>query len=281
MPADQDTKPPRSRVAFLSATRRQLRTVALRNASSLSSIVFVSTIAASASLSESVAPTVYLLSFWHYYLYWLAFTFASVPLDVFKRDAIAMKTVSIGALAAPYLAAPPDLVSLAVIAGGILLNVSAAAALGADRTYYGREVAGLPARKVTAFPYSLTAHPMILGNVVAFGGTLINDAFRQQWWPLAGAHVALNIGLLVMELGGAPKGRHAAPQPVASTGAGTALRTIGMCGSLAIIGGLIGAAAGGPGATLGASAFGYGYVLYRCYSSPPGERPATTAGEIA
>src|SRR6185369_3613661 len=73
---------------------------------------------------------------------------------------------------------------------------------GIDRTYYGHEVAGLPPRRITAFPYSLTRHPMILGNVAAFGGTLINPAFRQHWWPLAVLHVSLNIGLLVMELAG-------------------------------------------------------------------------------
>ena len=74
--------------------------------------------------------------------------------------------------------------------------------LGLDRTYYGHEVAGLPPRRITAFPYSLTAHPMILGNVAAFGGTLINAGFREQWWPLAGLHVAANVGLLVMERAG-------------------------------------------------------------------------------
>src|SRR3981081_3920066 len=52
---------------------------------------------------------VYLLSFWHYYLYWLAFAFGAIPFDVFKRDAVAMKTVSVAALAAVYLAAPLDL----------------------------------------------------------------------------------------------------------------------------------------------------------------------------
>ncbi len=107
-----------------------------------------------------------------------------------------------------YLRTPLDLASLTVIAGGILLNIRAAAALGLDRTYYGHEVAGLPARRITAFPYSLTSHPMILGNVAAFGGTLINADFRQQWWPLAGLHVVLNIGLLAMELAG-PRRRRA------------------------------------------------------------------------
>ena len=73
-----------------------------------------------------------------------AFAFGAVSFGVFKRDAIAMKTVSVAALATIYLAAPLDLASLAVIAAGILLNGRAAAALGVDRTYYGHEVAGLP-----------------------------------------------------------------------------------------------------------------------------------------
>ena len=83
----------------------------------------------------------------------------------------------------------------------------AAAALGIDRTYYGHEVAGLPPRRISEFPYSLTSHPMIVGNVAAFGGTLLNPEFRQHWWPLAGLHVALNIGLLAMELAGPRRAR--------------------------------------------------------------------------
>jgi hypothetical protein len=49
---------------------------------------------------------------------------------------------------------------------------------------------------------------MILGNVAAFGGTLINAPFRAEWWPLASLHVVLNIGLLAMELVG-PRHRRA------------------------------------------------------------------------
>ncbi len=144
--------------------------------------------------------TVYLLSFWHYALYWQAFTFGTANFAAFKRNAVVLKTISVAALAAVYLQFPLDRASLAVIAGGILLNVRAAAVLGVDRTYYGHEITGLPPRRISAFPYSLIAHPMIVGNVAAFGGTLINPGFREQWWPLAGLHVAANIGLLVMEL---------------------------------------------------------------------------------
>jgi len=156
-------------------------------------------------LEQRPTLAVYLLGFWHYYLYWLAFAFGAVPFGVFKRDAVAMKTVSVAILAAAYLATPLDLASLAVVAGGVLLNVRAATALGFDRTYYGQEVAGLPPLRIFAFPYSLIAHPMIVGNVAAFGGTLINPAFAGQWGPLAGLHVALNIGLLAMELAGKPR----------------------------------------------------------------------------
>jgi hypothetical protein len=185
-----------------------LRDVVRRNASSLSWVLLVLAILLGAALARSLPAAVYLLSFWHYYLYWLAFAFGASHFDVFKRDAIAMKTIAVAALAFIYLCTPLDPVSLAVIAGGMLLNVRAAQVLGLDRTYYGHELAGLPARRITAFPYSLTSHPMILGNAAAFGGTLINAEFRATWWPLASLHVVLNIGLLAMELAG-PRHRRA------------------------------------------------------------------------
>ena len=113
-----------------------------------------------------------------------------------------MKALSVAALAFVYLQAPPDFLSLGVIALGILLNARAASVLGLDRTYYGHELAGLEARRVMAFPYSLMSHPMIVGNVMAFGGTLLNPDFRAEWWPLAALHVVLNLALLAMERAG-------------------------------------------------------------------------------
>jgi hypothetical protein len=181
---------------------RSFRAVTRRNGSTLLGAVLLLSVVLAAAVERSLPLAVYLLSFWHYVLYWLAFAFGAIAFDVFKRDAVVLKTVSVAALAFIYLREPLDVASLAVIAAGILLNVRAAAALGLDRTYYGQEVAGLPPRRITAFPYSLVSHPMILGNVAAFGGTLINAPFREQWWPLAGLHVVLNIGLLAMELAG-------------------------------------------------------------------------------
>ena len=189
-------------MAVLSEGSSSFRAAIWRNGSTLACVLLVLSVALGAALERSLPLAIYLLSFGHYVLYWVAFAFGTIAFDVFKRDAIAMKTLSVAALAFVYLRTPIDPASLAVIAGGILLNVRAAQALGLDRTYYGHEAAGLPARRITAFPYSLTSHPMILGNVAAFGGTLINAPFRADWWPLASLHVALNIGLLAMELAG-------------------------------------------------------------------------------
>ena len=242
-------------MSVLSDSSSAFRAVVGRHGSTLACGLVVLSVVLGAALERSLPIAVYLLSFWHYYLYWLAFAFGAVAFEVFKRDAVAMKTVSVAVLAVVYLANPIDLASLAVIAGGILLNVRAAAALGIDRTYYGHEVAGLPPRRITGFPYSLTDHPMILGNLAAFGGTLINPAFRQHWWPLAGLHVALNIGLLAMELAG-PRRR----------------RAVRIGGVLAFAGVLCGAvvAAGRSAvdATLPvAAAVAGAWVLYRCYAA--------------
>jgi hypothetical protein len=198
----------------------------------VSCVVFVLAVLLAAYGDRDLRPGLYLLSFWHYYLYWLAFTFGTVDFDVFKRDAIAMKTVSVVALAIVYLRAPLDLVSLAVIAGG-------------------HEVAGLPPRRMSAFPYSLTAHPMILGNVAAFGGTLINPDFREQWWPLASLHVALNIGLLVMELAGSQR-----------RGA------VRIGGALVAAAMLVAALFRVSDVFLVAAALACAGVLYRCYTAP-------------
>lgn len=189
-------------MAAHSQRSRALRIAVGRHGSTVACGLFVAAAVTGAALTHSLSLAIYALGFWHYYLYWLAFAFGPPAFDVFKRDAVAAKTVSVGTLAAVYLVQPLDVVSLAAIAGGVLLNLRAAAVLGIDRTYYGHEVAGLPHRRLTDFPYSLTDHPMILGNVAAFGGTLLNPDFARSWWPLAALHVGMNIGLLAMELAG-------------------------------------------------------------------------------
>jgi len=231
-----------------------------RHASTACSLGFVVLVLAAAVGGGAPAVAVYALGFWHYLLYALAFGFGRVAPGVFRRDAVLMKGVSLAGLGVVYLAAPLDALSLAVVAAGFLLNLLAARALGAERTYYGREVAGLPALRVTAFPYSLVPHPMLLGNVLAFAGTLINAEFRAQWWPLALAHVGLNLGLLAMELGVTPR-RGAAGGP-ALPGGSLAIALA------ALFGGAAGFALGRDllSAGIGALAPAYAAVLLHCYA---------------
>lgn len=226
--------------------------LACRHAPLLAWIAFAAVAIVAARAADAPAAAIYAVSFWHYCLYWLAYRYRAVPLALFKRDAAIAKGVSLAALASAYFAYPLDALSLALVAAGFALNLAGAAALGSDRTYYGREVADLPARRVTAFPYSVVAHPMLAGNMLAFGATLLNDGFRAGWWSLACAHVALNAGLLLMETRDARS--NAMPVFLAA----------------AAVAALIAAARAGLifAAVLSAAALAYGYVVYRCYAAP-------------
>jgi protein-S-isoprenylcysteine O-methyltransferase Ste14 len=110
-----------------------------------------------------------------------------------------MKCVSIAVLGWAFFSGAPDFLSLSVVTLGFGLNAFSAMKLGSDRSYYGYEVGRLPYQRITSFPYSMTAHPMLIGNIVGFSGTLINSDFRENWLPLAVAHVSMNVGLLIME----------------------------------------------------------------------------------
>jgi hypothetical protein len=140
-------------------------------------------------------------------------------------------------------------------------------------------VAGLPPRRITAFPYSLTNHPMILGNVAAFGGTLINPAFRQHWWPLACLHVALNIGLLAMELAGTRRRRTVrigGGLAFAAVLSGAGFAAVGSAKEVTVPVALVGT-------LLGAAAVACAWGLYRCYALPAprsGEAPQETVRRI-
>lgn len=224
------------------------------------------------------AAAIYALSFWHYYLYWLAYRHGSVPLPVFKRDAVTMKTAALAALGIAYFAAPLDGLSLAVTAAGFLLNAAGAMALGSDRTYYGYELGALAPQRVTRFPFSVVPHPMLLGNMAAYGGTLLNPEFRVQWWPLACAHIALNLGLLVMELRvtplrlATPEGPAGVPRPFPWRPA------LAFAAAGAAVAAAAGWAAGIP-RLLPASGLGACIVMFACvlhwYYSAPSARPLT------
>lgn len=165
----------------------------------VASVAFVAAMAVLWAATGATALVVYAVSFWQYLIYVLAFAYRSVRMNDFRRDAMLMRSASLGALGWVYFAEPLSAPSLVVSGVGFLLNAAAVRALGTERTYYGCELDGLPSFRVTAFPYSVMGHPMLIGNMAAYLGLLFNPDFRIKWWPLAAAHVLFNGLVILME----------------------------------------------------------------------------------
>jgi len=161
--------------------------------------LFVLIILAVTYAAERLELAVYALSFWHYLVYALAFLWRAIPHERFIRDSLLLKSLSLAAFVLVLWITVPNTLSLITMAAGFTLNISAARALGKERTYYGYELAALPPKRITSFPYSLTAHPMLIGNMLAYGGTLLDETFRQAWWPLGVLHVVLNLLIILNE----------------------------------------------------------------------------------
>jgi hypothetical protein len=176
-----------------------------------SAACLIGTVLLTSRLAALHALAVYALSFWHYLLYWRAYRHGVVHPARFRRDAMLMKSVALTALASAYVTQPWHWSSLwhwssgLAVGAGFMLNLAAARVLGHTRTHYGVELGELPAQRVTSFPYSVVPHPMLVGNMLAFGGTLLHPGFREAWWPLAVLHVALNGALIVMETSVTPR----------------------------------------------------------------------------
>ncbi len=160
---------------------------------------YVSAVLAISHVASRSDLAVYSLSFWQYLVYALAFLLRSISLEDFKQDAFLLKTISLLALGYVLLQTGLNPASLIVMAIGFGLNISAVSALGPNRTYYGVELGRMPVERIHRFPYSLIPHPMLIGNMLAYGALLIDSDFRIDWWPLAIFHVTLNLTILLME----------------------------------------------------------------------------------
>lgn len=145
---------------------------------------------------------VYMISFWHYLVYALAFFWRRIPQERFISDAVLLKMLSLAALVYVFTSTLPNALSLIVMAAGFALNIVAARALGTERTYYGFEIGGLPPKHVSAFPFGYISHPMLLGNMTAYAGMLLDNEFRSDWWPLGLLHIFFNFAILQMEIHG-------------------------------------------------------------------------------
>ena len=214
----------------------------IQDHATLYTAIFVIAVAGVALAAERWDMAVYVLSFWHYFVYSLAFFWRQIPLQRFKRDAIVLKTISLAALAFVFLQTVPNIYSVIVMTAGFSLNIAAAHRLGSDRTYYGYELGRCPPEWIASFPYSVMPHPMLIGNIAAYGGMLLDDEFRLFWWPLALLHMLFNSQILLMEIYGGKSPFFGTLLPLAGFFSGSILLIAGFqdVGPFALVAVLIG-----------------------------------------
>lgn len=137
-------------------------------------------------------------SFVHYFIYISTYYHyeshrEQIAFEGFKRTVMFYKAVAFYHLIVNYVAhmkSSPDMISLLMIAIGFSISGMAAKAIGIDQTYFGVELGRCkPAPRVTLFPYNLTAHPMIIGNILGLLGFMKLDGFRHEFPWLVPAHI--------------------------------------------------------------------------------------------
>jgi hypothetical protein len=111
--------------------------------------------------------------------------------------------------------------------------------------------------------------------MAAYGGTLLNTDFRRHWWPVALAHVALNLGLLIMERAVTPQRRKVRGDSAKAVRSGRKLR-IGdsfMTAAAALVAGFVAWDLESPHYLLDATAWAsisiYALALFHRYTMAP------------
>lgn len=138
-------------------------------------------------------------SFIHYFIYISTYYHyethrSQIAFEGFKSTVMFYKAVAFYHLIINYVATMNgtiDFISLGMIGAGFGLSGCAAHAIGLDQTYFGVELGRCkPGMRVTGFPYNLTAHPMIIGNIIGLLGFMKQDGFRTELPWLVPVHIA-------------------------------------------------------------------------------------------
>lgn len=140
----------------------------------------------------------------HYFTYIFTFLFRSMPLEVFIRDAMFLKSSAMTVLALTYFQHSISFLSILVAAAGFALSAAAFKALGHESTYFGWQY-GRDVKPVEEWPYGThfgfaIPHPMILGSAIGLVGLLINAGFRRSYGRCILAHLVLYGVVLALEI---------------------------------------------------------------------------------
>jgi hypothetical protein len=113
-------------------------------------------------------------------IYMTTFAFRDPPVahGYLMRDAKLFKAIALAHLARhlfPLVQLPRDAPGLLLAITGFSITMLAAARLGFVRTYFGSELGFVKPKWIRGFPYGYIPHPMIVGQLLAFGSIL-------YWW---------------------------------------------------------------------------------------------------
>lgn len=133
-------------------------------------------------VSYALGSTAFLIltSFRHYMIYMTTFAFRNPPVahGYLMRDAKLFKSMALAHLGQrllPLVELPRDWPGVLLAIIGFSITILATLRLGFVRTYFGSELGFVKPEWISGFPYGYIPHPMIIGQLVAFGSIL-------YWW---------------------------------------------------------------------------------------------------
>jgi hypothetical protein len=154
-------------------------------------------------------PKVFLVatSFRHYATYMATFAYRAPPVahGYLMRDAKLFKTIALlhlGRRLLPLVDLPRDIPGLTLAVAGFCVTLMATAQLGMVRTYFGSELGFVKPNWISGFPYNCIPHPMIVGQLFAFGNILYwwNDRMSTESMYLVMAHMSCYTLHMVQEM---------------------------------------------------------------------------------
>lgn len=161
------------------------------------------------AFSYALGPTAFLIltSFRHYMIYMTTFAFRDPPVahGYLMRDAKLFKSIALAHLGRrllPLVEIPRDFPGLLLVVAGFSITMLATARLGFVRTYFGSELGFVKPEWITRFPYGYIPHPMIVGQLIAFGSILYwwQESLNMETLVLLITHVSFYTAHMIQEM---------------------------------------------------------------------------------
>jgi hypothetical protein len=140
-------------------------------------------------------------------VYIATFAYRSPPVahGYLMRDAKLYKSLAMMHMSRrllPLVQLPNDLPGVLLAAMGFTITILATMQLGMVRTYFGSELGFVKPEWISGFPYNTIPHPMIVGQLVAWGSILwwFQERLTQETMMLIGGHMSFYAIHMVQEM---------------------------------------------------------------------------------